>query len=134
MNHNMAIYPEYERSPVAIASSILRYFGIDWPYPSLNILDAAFEKKPKHVALVVFDGMGIAQIEKYLDEKSFLRTHCLCSISSVLSSHNRCGDEQLLFRSAARATWLARLVALFQGIRQGHRCFFPALTASPNRK
>lgn len=79
----MVTLPEYERSPVAIASSILRYFGVDWPYPSLDLLDAAFEKKPKHVALVVFDGMGMTQLEKYLDEKSFLRTHCLGPISSV---------------------------------------------------
>lgn len=79
----MVTYPEYERSPVAIASSILRYFGVEWPYPSLALLDRAFERKPKHVALVVFDGLGSAQLEKYLDEKSFLRAHCLGPISSV---------------------------------------------------
>lgn len=79
----MVTYPDYARSPVAITSSILRYFGVDWPYPSLPLLDEAFETKPKRVALIVFDGLGSAQLERYLDEKSFLRTHCRGTVNSV---------------------------------------------------
>ena len=130
----MVTWPEYERSPVAIAASILGYFGIAWPYPSLKQLDAAFERKPKHVALVIFDGLGMSQLERYLDEKSFL-AHALPGFNKLgFSSDDRCGDEQLLFRAAsssARLAWAGRFISRNLA---GQLMFFPRVDSVTKQK
>lgn len=79
----MISYPEYGHSIVSLAATISRYFGVPSELNGLPALENALASHPRHIALLVFDGLGVAQIERYLPEDSFLRTHLADRISSV---------------------------------------------------
>ncbi|MBQ8782355.1 MAG: alkaline phosphatase family protein [Clostridia bacterium] len=83
----MITYPNYDRSILSIASSVLNHFGVkDCQHKTLPEFDALLNKNYKNIVVMLFDGMGVSIIEKHLDENSFLRKHFLCPISSVFPS------------------------------------------------
>ena len=72
----------YSRSSLSIISSILKYYGYDSGYATLEELDQIFIKKPKTVVLLVLDGLG-SKILDYHTKNGFLNKHKLVDVSSV---------------------------------------------------
>lgn len=83
----MIKYPDYDRSILSVASSVLKYFGVkDCPHRTLPELDGLLNKNYKNVIVMLFDGMGTSVIKEHLNEDDFLRRHLLTDISSVYPS------------------------------------------------
>ena len=78
-------YPDYSNSIVNISCSILKYFNAkDVKHDSLKCLDDMFaQRKPRNVAFLLFDAMGISILERYLPEDSFTRRHLVRSLTST---------------------------------------------------
>lgn len=83
----MIKYPEYERSILSVASSVLKHFGVpDCPHETLPEFDKLLEKNYKNVVVMLFDGLGISALEEHLGENDFLRKNLICPVSSVFPS------------------------------------------------
>ena len=83
----MITYPNYDRSILSIASSVLNHFGVkDCQHKTLPEFDKLLEKDYKNVVVMLFDGMGVSAINEHLGEDDFLRKHFVCPISSVFPS------------------------------------------------
>lgn len=83
----MIKYPDYDRSILSVASSVLNYFGVtDCKHKTLPDFDELLNKNYKNVIVMLFDGMGSSVLEEHLNEDDFLRQHRLTDISSVYPS------------------------------------------------
>ena len=70
----MIKFPDYDRSILSIASSVLNYFGVtDCEHKTLPELDELLNKNYKNAIVILFDGMGTSVLEKHLKEDDFLR-------------------------------------------------------------
>ncbi len=80
-------FPDYSRSLVAVSAAIARYFGVETLSrarpASVPELDDALALCPSRVILLAFDGLGVAQLERYAPEDAFLRRHLAAKIDSV---------------------------------------------------
>lgn len=81
-------YPDYENGILNVSNSVLKHFGAEPLHATLPVLDEALGaadggRGAKKVILLLFDGLGRAILEKNLPERSFLRRHLVCGISSV---------------------------------------------------
>ena len=76
--------PDYTHSLLALAASILRYYGAPTPHPGLPALDRLLAARPyRNVAVLLFDGLGMNVLERHLPPDSFLRRHLAAPIRSV---------------------------------------------------
>lgn len=83
----MITYPNYDRSILSIASSVLNHFGVnDCQHKTLPEFDEMLEKGYKNIIVMLFDGLGVSAINEHLNENDFLRKHFVCPISSVFPS------------------------------------------------
>lgn len=83
----MIKYPDYDRSILSVASSVLNYFGaVDCKHKTIPELDEMLAQNYKNVIVMLFDGMGTSILKKHLDEDAFLRKHYICDLSSVYPS------------------------------------------------
>lgn len=83
----MITYPNYDRSILSIASSVLNHFGVkDCQHKTLPEFDKLLEKDYKSIVVMLFDGLGVSAIYEHLNENDFLRKHFVCPISSVFPS------------------------------------------------
>ncbi len=83
----MITYPNYDRSILSIASSVLNHFGVkDCQHKTLPEFDKLLEKDYKNIVVMLFDGLGVSAINEHLNENDFLRKHFVCPISSVFPS------------------------------------------------
>lgn len=83
----MITYPNYDRSILSIASSVLKHFGVkDYQHKTLPEFDKLLEKDYKNIIVMLFDGLGVSAINEHLNENDFLRKHLVCPISSVFPS------------------------------------------------
>ncbi len=83
----MITYPNYDRSVLSIASSVLNHFGVkDCQHKTLPEFDKLLKKDYKNIIVMLFDGLGVSAINEHLNENDFLRKHFVCPISSVFPS------------------------------------------------
>lgn len=86
----MIKYPDYDNSILSVISSILKYYGYDNGHKTSEILDKYLENKYENIVLMLFDGMGVSTLKKYLKEDDFLIEHMVDTISSVCPSTTAC--------------------------------------------
>ena len=86
----MIKYPDYDKSILSVISSILKYYGYDNGHKSLEILDEKLKNKYENIVLMLFDGMGVSTLKKYLKEDDFIMKHLVGTISSVCPSTTAC--------------------------------------------
>ncbi len=80
----MLCYPDYSKNILNVATSLLSYYGVPTPYPTLPQLDTILMKKTwRHVVLLVFDGMGVGQMNDHLSEEACFRRHKMMTLSST---------------------------------------------------
>ncbi len=83
----MIKYPNYDRSILSIASSVLNHFGVkDCQHKTLPEFDKLLEKDYKNIIVILFDGLGTSTLNYHLTENDFLRKHYVTDISSVFPS------------------------------------------------
>lgn len=78
------VLPNYDESIMNLACSIQQYYGITPKHKTLPAVDSIlFEQHPKHVVVIVLDGLGMNILEKNLHVRDYLRKHLLAEYSSV---------------------------------------------------
>ena len=87
------IKPDYSASLVNLISSVIGYCGGKPYHTGLPAFDTFAQKagkaagtnakKWKNVVLMLFDGMGIDAMNRFLEPESFLRSNLVAPISSV---------------------------------------------------
>lgn len=83
----MIKYPNYDRSILSIASSVLNHFGVkDCQHKTLPEFDKLLNKDYKNIIVMLFDGLGTSTLNYHLKESDFLRKHYVTDISSVFPS------------------------------------------------
>ncbi len=83
----MIKYPNYDRSILSIASSVLNQLGVkDCQHKTLPEFDKLLEKDYKNIIVILFDGLGTSALNYHLKENDFLRKHYITDISSVFPS------------------------------------------------
>ena len=78
--------PNYLNCILNIVSSIKKFYNIEYTYPTNKLLDKELESKPKHIILMVLDGMGSSIIDKHSLILPYLVTNKKDDISSVFPS------------------------------------------------
>ncbi|MDA3932701.1 MAG: hypothetical protein PF513_08205, partial [Tenericutes bacterium] len=85
MNNNL-VFPDYDHSLLNISSSILKYYGVDSGYKSIESLDKQLEKKPRNVIFVLVDALGSEILKKHKEEADFLIYHQQDVLTTVFPS------------------------------------------------
>ena len=125
----MIKYPEYDRSILSVASSVLKHLGVsDCPHKTLPELDILLEKDYKNIVVMLFDGLGVSAINEHLGEDDFLRRHLVCPISSVYPSTTVAATTSIISGlSPLESAWLGwdlyfgeidETVAVFRNTKQ----------------
>ena len=73
----------YSYSLVNLSASIEKYCTGESNHTGLSALEPVLKKEYKNIILLLFDGMGMNVLEKFLSPESFIRKNLLCPIHSV---------------------------------------------------
>jgi len=79
----MILHPDYKNSILNVTATILKSYHAPSIYPSIKELEEILNYEPKHLILVLLDGMGVNIINRYLDKDDFLRKNIKKTITSV---------------------------------------------------
>lgn len=77
------MFPEYGNCIANLACSILSYYGVKAPNPTLGQADRLLQKKYKNVVLLLLDGMGSSSLFEHLSPSGFFRQNLKSSFSST---------------------------------------------------
>lgn len=80
------ILPNYDNSVLSTVASILKCYGADSIYPGVPELDALLTPAPKHVIMLLLDGMGQLALNAHLPEDSFLRRNLRRTVTAAFPS------------------------------------------------
>lgn len=72
-----------EQSIAALACSLLAVYGCSAPNPTLPQADRWLEGGKRNRVLLLADGLGYGLLQAHLPPESFLRRHCVGTLSSV---------------------------------------------------
>lgn len=78
--------PDYLNCILNIVSSLKKYYNQDYVYPTNDIVDEELSSKPKHIILMILDGMGSVIIDKHQKRLPILVENKKTNISSVYPS------------------------------------------------
>lgn len=79
----MILKPNYRNSILNVSTTILKHYHAQSNFVSIPVLEEALKDNPKHVVLVLLDGMGINIINQFLKPDDFLRKNVKQVITSV---------------------------------------------------
>ncbi len=98
------IFPDYRRSVLNVACSVLKLFGAEPLHDTLPEIDGM--RGASHVALVILDGMGVDALSM-LPEDAFLRRRQAATLTSVYPSTTAAATTSLYTGlSPAEHGWL----------------------------
>lgn len=81
----MIKYPDYDRSILSIASSLLKHFGVtDCQHKTLPEFDKLLEKNYKNVIVILLDGLGTSTLNYHLKDTDFCKKRLPWNIFIVL--------------------------------------------------
>lgn len=75
--------PDYNKSLVSLSSSLLAYYGVTPHHPPLDALAPFLAKRPNHLIVILFDGLGINILKKHKKVTPTLNSYLYETISSV---------------------------------------------------
>lgn len=75
--------PQYGRCIANLACSVLKYYGIQPPNPTLPEADELLSREYRNVVVLLLDGMGRSILERHLAEDGFFRSNLKTVYSSV---------------------------------------------------
>lgn len=88
--------PNYDESILNLSCSILQHYGIKPKHPTLYSIDRLLAKNPKHVVLILLDGLGMNILESNLYYNDFLRRNLTAEYSSVFPPTTTASTTTLL--------------------------------------
>lgn len=80
------VFPDYDHSILSITSSILKYYGVDFGYQTIDILDQRLMKNPRNVIYVLVDALGSEIMKKHPQKADFLIKHQKDTLTTVFPS------------------------------------------------
>lgn len=80
------IKPDWNNSILNISATLAEFLGAPNENTTLQVLKDELTKGYKNIVYMCFDGMGINPLEINLDEKDFLRTHIVKTLTSTFPS------------------------------------------------
>lgn len=80
------VLPDYDNSILNVSATLLNHYGVDTKYRAIPELRETLKEKPKHVFLLLLDGMGVNIIKKFFKRHDFLRYYMVKPITSVFPS------------------------------------------------
>ena len=91
------IMPDYNDSITNLACSIKRYFELEYGHNTIKDIDDVLDnRKPRNVVVILCDGMGFNIMKRALDKNSFLISHIIRDISSVVPSTTTAATTSML--------------------------------------
>ena len=106
-------YPDYHNCIANLACSILHYYGVTPPNPTLPQADKLLCRPYKNVVLLLLDGMGVSSMKQHLSEHGFFRRNLKSVYSSTfLPAYNRSRYHRRKQRFISEPVGMARLVGL----------------------
>ncbi len=103
----MITYPNYDRSILSIASSVLNHFDVkDCQHKTLPEFDELLSKDYKNIIVMLFDGLGTSTIKYHLEENDFLRKNHVTDISSVFPSTTVAATTSIESGYSPETAWL----------------------------
>lgn len=69
-----------------ITTSILKYYNVDTPFNSLEVLNKELNKNYRNVVLFLMDAMGSEILKKHPKQSKFLREHQIETLTTVFPS------------------------------------------------
>lgn len=80
----MIVKNNYNETLTNLATSIRKYFGLEYKHNTLDYIDKELEEyKPKNVVTILYDGMGSIILDRMLDKDAFLIKHRIKPITTV---------------------------------------------------
>ena len=80
------LFPDYQNSILNIPCTLLKHFGLRAPHGTLAVLEQELAAHHyQNIVLMVFDGMGMAVLEKNLPPESFL-PFCEANKAAIMSA------------------------------------------------
>ena len=67
------VHPDYKNCGLNVISSIMRYYGACCGQETHPLIDRLLQKNYQNIVFMLFDGMGMDVLERYLPEEGFLR-------------------------------------------------------------
>lgn len=84
------LFPDYQNSILNIPCTLLKHFGLRAPHGTLAVLEQELAAHHyQNIVLMVFDGMGMAVLEKNLPPESFFAPPYPARDYFSFSSHHR---------------------------------------------
>ena len=80
------VIPNYDRCLMNITSTILKHYGVNNPYKSIDILEKELKKQYRNVVLILVDAMGSEILKKHPKESEFLIANQKEVITTVFPS------------------------------------------------
>lgn len=80
------VFPDYDHSILSISTSILKHYGVDMGYKSIDILDQRLKKDPRNVIFVLIDALGTEILKKHPDNAKFLLNKQVDTLTTVFPS------------------------------------------------
>ncbi len=80
------VFPNYEKSLLNIASTILTHYGVKTQYKSIESLKAELDKNYRNVVVFLIDAMGSEILGKHTEQTSFLLDNTVEILTTVFPS------------------------------------------------
>lgn len=124
----------YDNSLLSLAASVLKKYGASVNHKTLPQMDELLNCDFKNVVVMLFDGMGKNILEKHLPADSFLRSHCIDTISSVFPPTTTAATTSIESGlSPIEHGWLGWALR-FEQVGNKNVCLFPNTLLNSNEK
>ncbi|QWC00051.1 alkaline phosphatase family protein [Mycoplasmatota bacterium] len=80
------VYPDYDHSLLSISSSILKHYGINLGYKTIDLLDKELQNGPRNVVFILVDALGSEILKKHREKSEFLINHQKDVLTTIFPS------------------------------------------------
>ena len=105
--------PDYEKGILSTMNAIRAYVGLD-TYQKLD--DELYAWLQGHsfqqVVVMLIDGMGAYQIDRYCEENGFFKTYQRKIVDTVYPPNHSCRNNSHIERKAALCEWMVRMATI----------------------
>ena len=78
------IKPDFQNGLINLSATLSNFVGARTTVPTLKELEEELKKEKKDVVFIIFDGLGVYNVENFSKKDSFYKNHIVLKISSNL--------------------------------------------------
>lgn len=102
------VLPNYNKNILNISATFSEYLGVKSDFKKLKTLDKELKKNYKNIVFIIFDGLGIYNINKLAQKNSVLKNNIKQVLTSTLpATTTNATTTMLTATSPAEHLWLA---------------------------